>query len=805
MPSRPAEGLYDPNFEHDACGVSFIAQLSGTPSHDIIQKGLTALFNLDHRGATGADPAAGDGAGMLLQVPDSFFRQVADFDLPEPGEYAMGMAFLPTDNVKRATAKRNIEFIAAEENLIIHGWRSVPTNTATLSPISLGVMPCFEQVFVSSPGGESGLELDRLVYPMRQRIRNEVNVYFSSLSARTTLYKGMLTTQQLAEVFPDLLDERLASAMCLVHSRFSTNTFPSWELSHPYRYIAHNGEINTVKGNRNWMRAREALLRTDLIPGDLERIFPICTPGGSDSASFDEVLELLHLGGRSLPHAVLMMIPEAWEKHEEMDEARRAFYSFHSSVMEPWDGPASVTFTDGTLIGAVLDRNGLRPGRYWVTDDGLVVFASEAGVLDIPPEQVIQKGRLRPGRMLLVDLARHRLIDDDEIKSTLASHYPYQEWLKAGRVDLEDLPERQHVVYSHASVVRRQQIFGYTHEEMKLLISPMANTGAEAIGSMGNDTPLAVLSDRPRMIFDYFSELFAQVTNPPLDAIREELVTSLRATFGPEGNLLDQQPESCRQIVINYPILDSDELAKLVRINRDGTMPAYDTHVVRGLYPVEGGGEALREALDQLCAEVSDAIKRGCRTMILSDRHSNADLAPIPSLLLTSTIHHHLVREKTRTQVGLIVEAGDVREVHHVALLIGYGAAAVNPYLCFETAEDLASREYFVSADPETAVGNIRKALGKGVLKVMSKMGVSTIASYTGAQIFEALGLAQEFVDKYFTGTPSRVGGIGLDEIAAEVAKRHALAYPLTGMKLPHRTLDDGGEYKWRREGPPHL
>ncbi|MDR1712001.1 MAG: glutamate synthase large subunit [Propionibacteriaceae bacterium] len=803
--ARPAQGLYDPAYEHDACGVSFVARLSGEPSHDIVAKGLTALLNLDHRGATGADPAAGDGAGMLLQVPDSFLRQVVDFDLPSAGAYAMGMAFLPTDSVQRAKAKRTIEFIAAEESLVIHGWRQVPANTDTLSPISLAVMPHFEQVFVSGPNGETGLDLDRVVYPLRQRARNEVNVYFASLSARTTVYKGMLTTQQLSEVFPDLLDERMESAMCLVHSRFSTNTFPSWELSHPYRYIAHNGEINTVKGNRNWMRAREALLKTDLIPGDLERIFPICTPGGSDSASFDEVLELLHLGGRSLPHAVLMMIPEAWEKHEEMDQARRDFYSFHSSVMEPWDGPASVTFTDGTLIGAVLDRNGLRPGRYWVTDDGLVVFASEAGVLDIPQSKVVQKGRLRPGRMLLVDLATHRLIDDDEIKSRLARQRPYGEWLEAGRVDLEDLPERQHVVYSHASVLRRQQIFGYTQEELKLLISPMANTGAEPIGSMGNDTPLAVLSDRPRLLFDYFAEMFAQVTNPPLDAIREELVTSLRATFGPEGNLLDPGPESCRQVVINFPILDSDELAKLVRINRDGTMPDYDTHVVRGLYPVEGGGTALRETLDRLCQEVSDAIARGCRTMILSDRHSNADLAPIPSLLLTAAIHHHLVREKTRTQVGLIVEAGDVREVHHVALLIGYGAAAVNPYLCFETAEDLAGREYFVKVDPEHAVANIRKALGKGVLKVMSKMGVSTIASYTGAQIFEALGLSKEFVDQYFTGTASRVEGIGIDEVADEVAKRHARAYPPTGVKLPHRTLSGGGEYKWRREGPPHL
>jgi len=805
MPNRPAEGLYDPAFEHDACGVAFVARLGGEASHDIIAKGLIALENLDHRGATGADPAAGDGAGMLLQVPDRFFREVVDFDLPAPGQYAVGMAFLPTDPAKRASAKRTIEFMATEEHLVINGWREVPTDDSTLSPISRENMPHFEQFFVSTSDLRSGIELDRAVYPLRQRARGEAGVYFASLSGRTTVYKGMLTTQQLAEVFPDLLDERMESALALVHSRFSTNTFPAWELAHPYRLMAHNGEINTVKGNRNWMRAREALLATDVIPGDLSRVFPICTPGGSDSTSFDEVLELLHLGGRSLPHAVLMMIPEAWENHTEMDQARRDFYSFHSSLMEPWDGPASVTFTDGTLIGAVLDRNGLRPGRFWVTDDGLVVFASEAGVLDLDPAHVVQKGRMKPGKMLLVDLDSHRLIDDDEIKAKLAAAEPYAEWLAEGRVDLNDLPEQQHVVHSHASVTRRQQVFGYSHEELRMIVAPMANTGAEPIGSMGNDAPVAVLSERPRLLFDYFAQLFAQVTNPPLDAIREELVTSLSATFGPEGNLLEPGPDSCRQIVIGYPILDSDQLAKLVRINRDGSMPAYDTHVVRGLYPVEGGGAALKARLDELCTAVSEAIAQGARTIVLSDRHSNADLAPIPSLLLTAAIHHHLVREKTRTQVGLIVEAGDVREVHHVALLIGYGAAAVNPYLAFESAEDLARREWLVSVEPDKAVYNVRKALGKGVLKVMSKMGVSTIASYTGAQIFEALGLSSELIDSYFTGTTSRVEGIGLDEIAEEVAKRHARAYPPDGIPLPHRTLSGGGEYKWRREGEPHL
>ncbi len=804
FPARPDEGLYRGDFEHDACGVAFVAQLSGEASHAIIAQGLLALENLDHRGATGADVAAGDGAGMLLQVPDALFRATVDFDLPVAGDYAVGMAFLPADAIDRATAKRRVEYIAIEEGLRVLGWRDVPTRADTLSPVSVAVMPHFEQLFVTGPRGVGGIDLDRLVYPLRKRAQNEAGIYFASLSARTTVYKGMLTTLQLAEVFADLLDERTASALTLVHSRFSTNTFPSWELAHPYRLLAHNGEINTVKGNRNWMRAREALLRTDLIPGDLERCFPICTPGGSDSASFDEVLELLHLGGRSLPHAVLMMIPEAWENHAEMDAARRDFYSFHSSVMEPWDGPAAVCFTDGTLIGATLDRNGLRPGRYWVTDDGLVVFASEAGVLPIEQSRVVEKGRLQPGRMLLVDLDAHRLINDAEIKAGLAAEHPYGEWV-ARRVNLVDLPERQHVVHSHASVTRRQQVFGFTHEELKTIVAPMAQTGAEPIGSMGTDTPVAVLSDRPRLLFDYFSQLFAQVTNPPLDAIREELVTSLSSSVGPEANLLSAGPESCGQIVIGYPILDSDELAKLVRINRDASMPQFDAHVVRGLYRLLGGAEELERRLDEICAEVGEAIERGSRIIILSDRHSNIDYAPIPSLLLTAAVHHHLVRCKTRTQVGLIVEAGDVREVHHVALLIGYGAAAVNPYLVFETAEDLARREVFVTVDPEKALRNVRKALGKGVLKVMSKMGVSTIASYTGAQIYEALGLSSALVDKYFTGTTSRVEGVGLTEIAREVQYRHDVGYPVDRRTLPHRTLDVGGEYKWRREGPPHL
>ena len=804
FPSMPRQGLYDPAFEHDACGVAFVAKLDGVQTHQVVEQGLLALKNLDHRGATGADPAAGDGAGILVQVPDAFLREVLAFELPDPGHYAVGLAHLPTDPTRREYVRADIARIAIEEGLTVLGWREVPVRTDTLSPISLAVMPHFSQLVVTSRDGRSGIDLDRITFVLRRRVQNEVGVYFQSLSSRTMVYKGMLTTDQLEEVFPDLHHERFRSALALVHSRFSTNTFPAWELAHPYRIMAHNGEINTVMGNRNWMRAREALLQSDLIPGDLARIFPICTPGGSDSASFDEVLELLHLGGRTLPHAVLMMIPEAWQKNVGMDPERRAFYEFHASIMEPWDGPASVTFTDGTLIGGVLDRNGLRPARYWVTNDGLVVFASEAGVLPIEPQDVVQKGRLQPGRMFLVDMARHRIIDDDEIKAGLAAEQPYAEWLK-NKITLDDLPERVHVVHSHASVTRRQQVFGYSHEDLRLLVAPMANTGAEVIGSMGTDTPIAVLSDRPRPLFDYFAQLFAQVTNPPLDSIREELVTSLAGSIGPEVNLLTAGPESCPQLEIPYPILTNEELSRIVHINRDGDQPGYATHLVRGLYQVAGGGAALRQRLDEIRAEVSEAIAGGARTIVLSDRHSDADRAPIPSLLLTSAIHHHLVRQKSRTQVGLVVEAGDVREVHHAALLIGYGAAALNPYLMFESAEDMARNELYVSVAPERAIKNVVKGLGKGILKVMSKMGVSTLQSYTGAQIFEAIGLSREFVDEFFTGTASKIGGIGLDELAETIRQRHARAYPASRIALPHRTLAVGGEYQWRREGEEHL
>lgn len=802
----PPQGLYDPRHEHDACGVAFVATLTGVASHDIVAKALTALRNLDHRGAAGAETNSGDGAGILMQVPDAFLRDVVDFDLPAPRSYAVGTAFIPGDEAAVAATRERIEQIAAEEGLTVLGWREVPVDPSSLGATARSVMPSFVQLFVSGSGSRvSGMALERLAFCLRKRAEHETDVYFPSLSSRTLAYKGMLTTDQLDHVFPDLVDERIASAVAVVHSRFSTNTFPSWPLAHPFRFIAHNGEINTVMGNRNWMRAREALLSSDLIPGDLDRLFPICTPGSSDSASFDEVLELLHMGGRSLPHSVLMMIPEAWENHAEMDAKRRAFYEFHSSMMEPWDGPACVVFTDGSQIGAVLDRNGLRPSRYWVTDDGLVVLASEVGVLDIDPATVVRKGRLQPGRMFLVDTDEHRIIEDEEIKSELAAEHPYDEWLHAGLIHLDDITEREHIVHTHASVTRRQQIFGYTEEELRILLTPMANSGAEPLGSMGTDTPIAALSDKPRLLFDYFAQLFAQVTNPPLDAIREELVTSLSGTIGPEANLLQPTPASCRQVVLPFPVISNDDLAKIRHINRDGDMPGFITHVSRGLYDVAGGGQALAERLDEICAEVSEAIAGGARIIVLSDRHSTADLAPIPSLLLTGAVHHHLVREKTRTQVGLLVEAGDVREVHHVALLVGYGAAAVNPYLAMESVEDLAREGYYVKAEPEQAVANLIKGLGKGVLKVMSKMGVSTVASYTGAQIFEAVGLSQAVVDRYFTGTTSKLGGVDLDTIAEEVARRHATAYPRGGIAPAHRELEIGGEYQWRREGEPHL
>jgi len=805
-----AQGLYDPQYERDACGVAFVADLQGRATHALVEQALTALHNLDHRGAAGAEPSSGDGAGITVQLPDTFLRAVVGFELPERGAYAAGLAFLPADDAQADNTVAIVEQAAADEGLVVLGWRDVPIDDSTLGPTARGVMPRFGQVFLAGANGERGLDLERRAFAARRvaerRAREaELELYFPSLSSRTIVYKGMLTTDQLGVFFPDLRDERFTSAIGLVHSRFSTNTFPSWPLSHPYRYVAHNGEFNTIRGNRNWMRTRETLLRSDVLGGDLSRLFPIVTPGMSDSGTFDEVLELLHLGGRSLPHAVLMMIPEAWENNASMDPKRRAFYEFHSSLMEAWDGPACVSFTDGTVIGAVLDRNGLRPGRWWQTSDGLVVLGSESGVLELDPSTVVAKGRLQPGRMFLVDTERHEIRSDEDVKAELAAAHPYDEWLHAGLIKLEDLPEREHVVFSHESVARRQQIFGYTEEELRVLLAPMATGGIEPLGSMGSDTPLAALSKRPRLLFDYFTELFAQVTNPPLDAIREEMVTSLAGTIGPEQNLLAPTAASCRQIVIPRPVLSNDELAKIWHVNADGDLPGFQCRLIDGRFRVHGGGEALAAAIERVRRECSEAIAAGARILILSDRDCDADHAPIPALLLTSAVHQHLVRTGQRTQVGLVVETGEAREVHHVALLIGYGAAAVNPYLAFESIEDLVANGSIRGVEREKAIANYIKALSKGVLKVMSKMGISTIASYTGAQVFEAFGLAQPLVDEYFGGTPSKLGGVGLATLADEAALRHATAYPLVPTAKAHRRLEVGGEYQWRREGELHL
>jgi glutamate synthase (NADPH/NADH) large chain len=828
------QGLYDSQFEHDACGVGFVADLSGRRTHAIVAQALTVLRNQDHRGAKGSDPDTGDGAGILTQIPDEFFRAVCGFALPAPGCYAAGLAFLPTSPAAREHAVAAVERLAAEEGLEVLGWREVPHDPAACGDGARAVLPALAQLFVAQavpgaaaggPGGdragtagrESGLALDRRVFCLRKRAEHETGVYFASLSSRTIVYKGMLTALQLEAFFPDLADPGFASALALVHSRFSTNTFPSWPLAHPYRYLAHNGEINTIRGNRNWMRAREAMLSTPLIPRSadgrgIERLLPILDEDASDSASFDQCLELLHLGGRSLAHAVLMMIPEPWENHEEMDPARRAFYQFHGCLMEPWDGPAAVAFTDGTVIGAVLDRNGLRPGRYWVTEDGLVILASEVGVLDIDPATVVRKGRLQPGRIFLADTARHRILEDAEVKSELAAQHPYADWLHAGLLHLGDLPERTRELPPHEDLTREQQLFGYTEEELRVLLAPMARAGAEPVGSMGTDTPVAVLSERPRLLFDYFTQLFAQVTNPPLDAIREELVTSLASATGPEGNLLEPAPASCRQIMLPYPVISDSDLARIVHINDDGDLPGFAAHVVDGRYEVAAGGAGLRRRLEQICAEVSAAIEGGARIIVLSDRSAPAgqeadpaDWAPIPSLLLTGAVHHHLIRERTRTRVGLVVESGDAREAHHIALLIGYGAAAVNPYLALETVQDMVRSGKITGVTGEQAAANLIKALGKGVLKIMSKMGVSTVASYTGAQIFEAIGLGREVIDTCFAGTTSRLGGVGFGVLAAEAAGRHARAYPPRGAAPAHRRLEIGGEYQWRREGEPHL
>jgi glutamate synthase (NADPH/NADH) large chain len=803
----PQQGLYNPRFEKDACGLAMVATLRGEAGHDIVALALEALRNLEHRGAIGSDAGTGDGAGILTQMPDGFLREVAGFELPPAGEYAAGICFLPAGARERELQKAGIARIAALENLIVLGWREVPVDPTQLGRLAAEAQPAIEQVFLASAQAAnqsplSGIALDRRAYRLRKRAQHEIGAYFVSLSSRTLGYKGMVTTLQLEPFYLDLQDDRFATELAVVHSRYSTNTFPSWPLAQPLRMLAHNGEINTVGGNRNWMRARQSQLESELL-GDIRPLLPICSDGESDSASFDETLELLTLTGRTLPHAMLMMVPEAYEKKAYIDPDLRAFYEYHAMQMEPWDGPAALIATDGSLVCATLDRNGLRPGRWTVTTDGLVVIGSETGVLEFEPERIERRGRLRPGTMFVVDTEQGRIISDDEVKSELAALHPWREWLDEGTVRLADLPEREHLVHPIASITRRQRTFGYTEEEVRILLRPMGQNGAEPIGAMGSDTPVAVLSKRPRLLFDYFVQQFAQVTNPPLDSIREEVVTSLKQGLGPEPNLLTWGPDHARTVGLDFPVIDNDELAKIQNIGR--ALPGRSATTIRALYHFDAGPGTMRARLEEICAEVDEAIAEGVEFIVLSDRDSDKDLVPIPSLLTVSAVHHHLIRRETRMKVGLVVEAGDVREVHHVATLLGYGATAVNPYLAMETVEYLVRSGAIEGLTPEKAVRNLIYALGKGVLKIMSKMGISAVSSYTGAQVFEAIGLSQELVDAHFTGTESKLGGISLEDIEAENQVRHDYAYPQDEAVRAHERLWTGGEYQWRRDGSPHL
>jgi len=809
------QGLYAPGDEHDACGVGFVVHTKGKKSHDIVVKALQVLINLEHRGACGCEGNTGDGAGILVQIPDGFLRAVLPFELPPLGQYGAGLVFLPHDAPSRNTIKALLEKIAAEEGQHVLGWRAVPTDNRLVGDSARAAQPVFEQVFIAAgpslrTAGSRAI-FERKLYVIRKRVEHAVDAlkmdalsrrsfYIVSLSSNTLIYKGMLQAKQLSPMFPDLVDPRVTSALALVHQRFSTNTFPSWPLAHPYRLIAHNGEINTLRGNINWMRAREGLLQSDVLGDNLKKILPIIREGNSDTATFDNVLELLVMSGRSLPHALLMMIPEPWSGNPSMSPERRAFYEYHSALMETWDGPASIAFSDGTVIGAVLDRNGLRPSRYYVTKNDLVIMASEAGVLDVPAEEILVKGRLSPGRIFLVDTSQGRIVDDEEIKAALAAEHPYGEWLKTHLVDIDDLPPARAEQPEHATVFSRQQSFGYTQEDLRLLIAPMAMNGEEAVGSMGTDTALAVLSDKPRLLYDYFTQSFAQVTNPPLDAIREELVTSMGSTIGPERNLFKAEPESCRQIHIKYPIIHNEHVAKLRHLPPD--VPFRST-TLSMLFDPASDGPGLEQAMTELCRRASEAVAAGFDILILSDRGVGPRMAPIPSLLATAGVHHHLVREGTRTKCGLVIESGDAREVHHVSLLVGYGAGAVNPYVAFETIDDMIRQGMLPGIDHEKAVQHYIKSLNKGVLKVMSKMGISTLQSYCGAQIFEAIGLHQGLIDQYFTHTTSRVGGVKIDVIAEEARRRHERAFG--GQPPRPAELEPGGEYQWRRDGEYHL
>ncbi len=812
FPSK--QGLYDPQFEKDSCGVGFVAHIKGEKSYDIITQGLEILKKLEHRGACGSDPMTGDGAGILIQIPHEFFKNQCkkiDIQLPPPGRYGTGLVFLPRNEKRAQICKKIVEEVVKNSGMSILGWREVPVDNSTIGVTAKRVEPLIMQVFIGANHEVKGLaEFERILYSLRKQIAwavrgeglNETNeeFYIVSLSAKTFIYKGQLMAPQVETYFLDIQDSDMVSAIALSHSRYSTNTFPSWHRAQPFRFIAHNGEINTIRGNQNWMRARQALFESDLFP-DIKKVLPVIAPGGSDSADFDQALEMLVLSGRSLPHAMMMMIPEPWTGHETMDDDKRGFYEYHASMMEPWDGPASIAFTDGDVIGAVLDRNGLRPSRYIVTKDNLVVMASEVGVLPIPESNISSKGRLQPGKMFLIDMREGRIISDRELKAQISTQKPYGKWVQENQVNLEDLPLSKDSTQMHVEdLVQHQKAFGYSTEDIKIIMAPMVDTGMEATGSMGNDAPLAVRSEKPQLLFNYFKQLFAQVTNPAIDSIREELVMSTEMTLGKELNLLGETPEHCRKLKIKHPVLNAEEMDKI----RNLDLPGLKTVTLPLLFPVDEGEAGLSSALSQLCLDASKAIKEGATILVLSDQGTNKDMAPIPSLLGVAGVHHHLLRELSRTKVGIVIETAEAREMMHFALLIGYGATAIYPYLAYQTIEDMVSKGVFVKeTDYAKGQENYIKSTRKGLLKIIAKMGISTLQSYRGAQIFEAVGLNSDLIEKYFTGTPSRVSGIGLDEVAKEVMARHRRAF--VDERLVGPDLDPGGQYFWRRGEEKHM
>ena len=809
----PKQGLYDPQFEHDACGVGFVVNIKGKKSHQIVRDALTVLMNLNHRGACGCEANTGDGAGILMQMPHEFLQQVCeqiDIKLPAAGQYGAGIVFLPRTESVRKRSEKAFEQIIAEEGQTVIGWRDVTTNNHSLGKTARASEPFMRQIFIGrSADLKDDMAFERKLYIIRKRAEQAIRYgkgagkgvfYVASLSYKTIVYKGMLLTEQLDDYYPELKDPAMTSALALVHSRFSTNTFPSWDRSHPYRYIAHNGEINALRGNINWMHARQAMFESPLFGADMKKVLPVINTDGSDSAMFDNCLELLVLSGRSLPHAVMMMVPEPWANHETMSDEKKAFYEYHSCLMEPWDGPASIAFSDGKMIGACLDRNGLRPSRYYVTKDDMVIMASEVGVLDVDPANIVEKGRLQPGRMFLIDTEQGRIVADEEIKNTISKEKPYREWINQNMVELANVPApTEQEKKSDTTLVQRQQAFGYTYEDLRIIMTPMARDGVEAVGAMGADTPLAVLSEKPQLLYNYFKQLFAQVTNPPIDCIREEIVTCAETTIGSEHNLLNPTPESCKLIELKLPVLMNEELAKLKHVN----LPGFKSITLPTLFKASEADAGLTKAMDELFVKATQAIKDGVNILILSDRGVDKDMAPIPALLAVAGLHHHLIREGTRTRVGIILETGEPREIHHYALLIGYGASAVNPYMAFETIDGMISDGLLPNTDHKTACKNYVKAAVKGVVKVTSKMGISTIQSYRGAQIFEAVGLNPSVIDKYFTGTASRVGGVDLGVIAREVQLRHQKAFP--AHQLAENVLDSGGYYQWRKDGEHHL